>query len=217
MAANNLAADRSTKFFPIGVAQGLFIGNIIIALIRTKSLVTGPSPTTLIKIEAYGIGFSAPHFWVTFAVCLSSVIGTSQTTAAIPRILGKFRDDLIPITEGRLVTLPNTFNEATRIRNGGIYSWQPGRRADRTSTWSPRQWSWAISRKGTPSTTYPILRPSFPGSFRSVLPYLSLTLAASTGWLISYLVPPVGWGCRNNGELIVYLIWLFSHFIESVF
>jgi hypothetical protein len=215
MAANNLAADRSTKFFPIVVAQGFFIGNIIIALIRTKSLTAGPNPATFINIEAYSIGFSALYFWITFAVCLSSVIGTSQTAAAIPRILGQLRDELIPITEGRLATLPDTFNEATRIRNGGIYSWQPGRRANRTSAWSPSQWSWPISRKGKPSATYPIVRPSFPGSFRSVLPYLSLTLAASTGWLISYLVPPVGWGCRNNGELIMYLIWLFSHLIEN--
>jgi hypothetical protein len=196
------------------VAQGFFIGNIVIALVRTKSLTTGPNPATFINIEAYSVGFSALYFWITFAVCLSSVIGTSQTAAAIPRILGQLRDELIPITEGRLATLPNTFNEntfneATRIRNGGIYSWQPGRCTNRTSAWSPSQWSWAISCKGT---TYPIV---CPGSFRSVLPYLSLTLAAATGWLISYLVPPVGWGCRNNGELIIYLIWLFSHLIEN--
>jgi hypothetical protein len=34
--------------------------------------------------------------------------------------------------------------------------------------------------------------------------------------MISYLVPPVGWGCRNNGELIIYLIWLFSALIEDL-
>jgi hypothetical protein len=215
-AANNLAADRSTRFFPIVVAQGFFIGNIIIALVRTKSLTTGPNPATFINIEAYSIGFSALYFWITFAVSLSSAIGTSQTAAAIPRILGQLRDDLIPITEGRLVTLPDTFDEAARLRNGGIYSWQPGRRANQTSAWSPSQWSWATICKWAPSATYPIVCPSFPGSFRSVLTYLSLTLAASTGWLISYLVPPVGWGCRNNGELIIYLIWLFSHLIENV-
>jgi hypothetical protein len=215
MAANNLAADRSTKFFPIVVAQGFFIGNIAIALVRTKTLTTGPDPATFINIEAYSIGFSALYFWIMFAVSLSSAIGTSQTAEAIPRILGQLRDELIPITEGRLETLPNTFNKATRIRNGGVYSWQPGRRANQTSAWSSSRWSWVIGRKSTPFITYPIVRPSFPGSFRSVLPYLSLTLAASTGWLISYLVPPVGWGCRNNGELIIYLIWLFSHLVEN--
>lgn len=188
------------------VAQGFFIGNIVIALVRTKTLTTGPNPATFINIEAYSIGFSALYFWLTFAVSLSSVIGTSQTAAAIPRILGQLRDDLIPITDGRLKKLPNTFKEAARIRNGGIYSWQPGRRANQISAWSSSPWNWAISRRLTPFTTYSILRASFPGSFRSVLPYLSLTLAASTGWLISYLVPPVGWGCRNNGELIIYLI-----------
>lgn len=197
------------------VAQGFFIGNIVIALVRTKTLTTGPNPATFINIEAYSIGFSALYFWLTFAVSLSSVIGTSQTAAAIPRILGQLRDDLIPITDGRLKKLPNTFKEAARIRNGGIYSWQPGRRANQISAWSSSPWNWAISRRLTPFTTYSILRASFPGSFRSVLPYLSLTLAASTGWLISYLVPPVGWGCRNNGELIIYLIWLFSHLVEN--
>jgi hypothetical protein len=198
------------------VAQGFFIGTIIIALVRTKSLTTGPSPATFINIEAYSIGFSALYFWITFAVYISSVIGASQTAAAIPRFLGELRDELILITEGRLGTLPHDFDEATRIRSGGIYSWQPGRQANRIPAWSLRQWCRAISRKGTPSATSPIVHPSFPGFFWSVLPYLSLTLAAFTGWLISYLVPPVGWGCRNNGELTIYLIWLFSDLVEKV-
>src|ERR1700733_13979439 len=83
MAANNLAADRSTKFFPIVVAQGFFIGNIAIALVRTKTLTTGPDPATFINNEAYSIGFSALYFWIMFAVSLSSAIGTSQTAEAI--------------------------------------------------------------------------------------------------------------------------------------
>src|SRR5205823_1247604 len=114
----------------------------------------------------------------------------------------------------RLVTLPGFFNDAARKRNGGIYSWQPGRRAGRTSTWSPSQRSWAISPEKRPSATYLVVLQSLPVSFCSILPYLSVTLAAFTGWLISYLVPPVGWGCRNNGELIIYLIWLFSALVE---
>jgi hypothetical protein len=31
------------------------------------------------------------------------------------------------------------------------------------------------------------------------------------------LVPPVGWGCRNYGELTIYLIWIVSALVEDIF
>lgn len=50
----------------------------------------------------------------------------------------------------------------------------------------------------------------------SLLPLLIVTFAALTGWLIGYLVPPIGWGCRNWWEFFIYLIWLFSALFERI-
>lgn len=82
--ASHLAADRSTKFLPVIVAQAFFIGSVVVAIIRTKSLAEGPNPQTYIDIETYSIGFTALYFWVISAVTLTSVIGTSQTAQFHP-------------------------------------------------------------------------------------------------------------------------------------
>lgn len=160
-------------------------------MIRTKSLTSGPNPKTFANIEAYCIGFSALFFWITFAVFLSSIIGTSQTDAAIPRILGRLRSDLRTIVGERIEAMPTVLSPSIRVRGGGVYSWQPGRRT--TILLSRQELLW------------------------TALAYLSLAAAAFTGLLISYLVPPVGWGCRNYGELTIYLIWIFSALFEDIF
>lgn len=160
-------------------------------MIRTKSLTSGPNPATFANIEAYCIGFSALYFWIIFAVFLSSIIGTSQTDQAIPRILGRLRSELHTIVGARIEAMPTDLPPSIRERDGGVYSWQPGRR-----------------------TT---ILPSRQELLWTALAYLSLTAAAFTGWLISYLVPPVGWGCRNYGELTIYLIWTFSALFEDFF
>ena len=94
MTAGALAADRSTKFLPVVVAQAFFIGNIAIAMIRTKAIAQEVNPSTYINIEMHSIAFSALFFWLISAVIMSSIIGASQTAEALPRILDRFSKDL---------------------------------------------------------------------------------------------------------------------------
>jgi hypothetical protein len=105
--ASHLAADRSTKFLPVIVAQAFFISSVVIAIVRTKGLAKGPNPQTYIDIEMYSIGFTALYFWVISTITLTSVIGTSQTANSIPDILVGFRWKLSK-------AFPQRKNRATR-------------------------------------------------------------------------------------------------------
>lgn len=176
-----LAADRSTKFLPIIVAQAFFIGAIGAAIFRTASAAgaSASSDTTFINVEAHSIAFSAQYFWIIPAVFLGSIIGVSQTEAAIPRILRRFQVDIKRLGLPRSVNLPNDCldDKAKRIFHGGVYSWQP----QKCHT-----------------------------SRDNLLAYLVVIVGTATGMAVSALVPPDGWDCRHNGEIFILLAWLLS-------
>lgn len=165
--AEALAADRATKFLPIITALSIFIGAVGIAIGKTASA-GAFSQTIFINREAHGIASSSLYFWVIPAVFLSSVIGVSQTQAAIPRILRRMQDDLrllsLPQQEGteapnkdlgklheRLDELNKHLkDEEVRKFYGGIYSWQPA------------QWQWERSHENPfPPNTRDGLHTSF--------------------------------------------------------
>ena len=85
------------------------------------------SDTVFINVEAHSIAFSAQYFWIIPAVFLGSVIGVSQTEAAIPRILRRFQIDVERLNLPNKVKLPNDCLEDNEKRtfHGGVYSWQP--------------------------------------------------------------------------------------------
>ncbi len=58
---------------------------------RTASAASISSDTVYINVEAHSIAYSALYFWIIPAVILSSVIGVSQTEAAIPHILRRIQ------------------------------------------------------------------------------------------------------------------------------
>jgi hypothetical protein len=197
------------------VAEAFFIASVAVAIIRTKSLAGGPNPVTYIDIETYSIGFTALFFWVVFTVILTSIVGTSQTAAAIPRILTRFRDDLAHTFPEKLpasIDLPTArlSDTTARLRNGGIYSWQPGRvetSAGRNATTGRN----SLLRQSRTSATWFQRRIICPlSTIFPPLPSLIVSCAAFTGFLITWLVPPIGWSCRSWGELVIYLVWLCS-------
>ena len=204
--ARALAADRSTKLLPIAVAQFFFIGAVGIAIFRTAAAASNSttSDTVFINVEAHSIAFSALYFWIIPAVFLSSIIGVSQTEAAIPRILRRFQVDLARMALPENLTVPEdcvdddglvlprtikSLNECLkddqkRVFHGGVYSWQPSNvKASRAGS------LWGI---------------------RGLLPYSIVILSTLAGTLVSSLVPPVGFDCRNGAEIILCIIWILS-------
>lgn len=179
-----LAADRSTKFLPIIVAQVFFIGAIGIAIFRTAAAAgaNASSDTVFINVEAHSIAFSAQYFWIIPAVFLGSIIGVSQTEAAIPRILRRFQGDIERLDLPKVI-LPNSCldEKEKRVFHGGVYSWQPQKR-----------------------------RPSRISMTCHYLSYLLVITGTVTGMSVSAFVPPDGWDCRHIGEILILFAWLLS-------
>lgn len=224
-----LAADRSTKFLPIVVAQIFFIGAVGIAIFRTAASAgkNGLSDTVFINVEAHSIAFSALYFWIIPAVFLSSIIGVSQTEAAIPRILRRFQVDLdhldLPkdhLGQAQKVRMPNDCLEDAprRIFHGGVYSWQPSRWQRKSSSSSKRSRPSdpaAISTglnapAGEHSSIVSTFQPRPSDNNHALLPYPILLLGTLTGMLVSGFVPPDGFDCRHTGQLLICTAWILS-------
>ena len=218
-AGNALAADRTTKFFPVVVAQGFFIGTVAIAFGRTEAAAEGPNPKTFINIETHSIAFTALYFWVIPAVFLASVIGVSQTENAIPRILRQLQTDITAAFPLLKSSLPNEHltpddvegrpDAALRERSGGIYSWQPRARWRGTNVISHS----TSNTEGLGKVLVAVMRLE-AGS--PVLPLMIVAAGTLTGLLISYLVPPIGFSCRNIAEILICEVWLLSAALDYI-
>lgn len=231
--AEALAADRATKSLPIIIALLIFIGAIGIALGRTASA-GAFSETTFINVEAHGIANSALYFWIIPAVVLSSIIGVSQTQAAIPRILRRLQTDLrlsslpqqekiMPLNE-RLVTLNNRLDPDERKFYGGIYSWQPARwqwgRSARDSHYTVARSLSAyglLHREPPPAEHKVIISTSGKWNGFTLSAYSSVIIGTITGMIISSLVPPDGWSCRHIGQLWTCMTWILSAGLDTLF
>ena len=236
--ANALAADRATNFLPIIVAQCFFIAAVGIAIGRTASAAGTPtsSDTVFINVEAHSIAFSAQYFWIVPAVFLGSVIGVSQTEAAVPHILRQLQRNLDSSGLPRTINLPNEWLDSMsrRISGSGIYSWQPSK------------WQWRlISRSRSSSVRKPTisslenqggapainvesfhkgqhqyatgsagLRQTLEEVVRVLFPYLIVVMGTIAGMVVSALVPPDGWDCRHIGEVLILAIWLLSSLFD---
>ena len=135
-------------------------------------------------MEAHSIAFSALYFWIIPIVFVGSIIGVSQTEAAIPRILKRFQVDLERLDLPNEIKMPIEClqNKKQRIYHGGIYSWQPQMSNSSTTFW----------------TVY------------NILPLLVVIVGTVTGLLVSGNVPPDGWECRSWGELLISSGWFLS-------
>lgn len=237
--ARALAADRSTKLLPIIVAQLVFIGAVGIAIGRTASAASrgASSDTVFINIEAHSIAFSAQYFWIIPAVFLSSVIGVSQTEAAIPRILRGFQIDLDCLvgpknarmsnqsSDGDCLTLPGKVkvlnnclsNDHRRVFQGGVYSWKPSKPQPVTLSSADSaivKHSEATSSSNCESVEHSQnLKASRRDPYcdiHDLLAYTIVILGTVTGLIVSALVPPEGFDCRHLGEILLCALWNLS-------
>ncbi|MCJ1439280.1 hypothetical protein MMC27_008672 [Xylographa pallens] len=226
---NALAADRTTKSLPVIVAQCFFIGTVGIAFGRTESAAETINPTTYINIEAHSIAFTTLYFWIIPAVFLASIIGVSQTENAIPRILQRFRTDIFHAFQDWETALPNDHlpvedgegrpADELRQRSGGIYSFQPNTISPPVPPAEPLDTGYVpqlrspnlFKRVWDSLVRLVTLRKGSP-----VFPLVIVAAGTVTGCLISYLVPPVGFDCRNIGEILIYEAWLVSAVFDYI-
>jgi hypothetical protein len=188
------------------VAQGIFIGSVAIAIIRTKALANLPNSQTYVNVEMYSIGFTALYFWVIFAVTLTSIIGTSQTADAIPNILSRFREDLCREFPLRNIDLPQNINADERHRRGGVYSWQPEGALEDVIENAAAVVQWVRA-----PTVPQFERRSSTRVMHILLPLSIVSSGTIIGMILTSRVPPEGWSCRSDAEITIFLVWLVSY------
>lgn len=194
------------------------MSGIVIAIIRTKSLAEGLNPQTFIDIEAYSIGFSALFFWVMPHVTLSSVIGASQTTKAIPDHLRDFSGKITQHFPSRVLGLPSVKSDDERHKRR-IYSYQP--KEDFRGLF--RNASMHVKRLLHPTAPFQ-KRPSihevrFHRTWPWVcifIPIFTVSFAAFTGLLLTWLTPPIGWSCRSDAEFAIFVTWVVNYLFSFI-
>lgn len=234
-----LAANRSTKFLPVSVALGFFIGSIGIAFGRTRAAGEN-SAVVFINIEAYSIAFTACYFWIISTVMLAAIIGASQTEDSLPRILHRFlgdvkrraksdkcEEDVFKMLRSFTnVSSANKIGREKRRTAGGVYSWQPrdrlkvGRQVKESVSAGPLQTLDINVYASTPRSLIArisagclrwLLRVNARSPLLSILNVVSGTIA---GLLICARVPPQGWDCRSCGISSMCITWLVSALLD---
>ena len=213
VAADLLAADRSTYILPIFIAQLVFVMSIGAAYWRIHGV--SPQLGSWTNVEAYSIAMSAPFLYLIPAVFLGAVIGVSQTERSVPRVLNDLWRKLekegwtgLP-QDGRSGTASSDSNSIEdksdsgiprvdvsdpanvfhRMFHGGMYSWRPD-----------------LLLPGRLSSTWPHVL------LATLIVVLSVLVA---GW-ISFCVPPEGFDCRNAGQASLLGVWLLSVGLDFV-
>lgn len=206
VAADLLAADRSTYILPIFIAQLVFIMSIGAAYWRINGV--PPQPGSWTNVEAYSIAMSAPFLYLIPAVFLGAVIGVSQTERSVPRVLNDLlrklekegwtglpqygrswttsdSNDLGEKSESGIprVDVSDPANVFHRMFHGGMYSWRPD-----------------LLLPGRVSSTWPHMLLAI---------WIVLLSVLVAGW-ISFRVPPEGFDCRNAGQASLLGVWLLS-------
>ena len=234
--AQALAADRATKSLPVFAAQIIFIITIGVSIFRTADVANSGSNafnnTIFVNIEVYSIAFSALYFWVIPTVIFASLIGVSQTEAAIPRILERFQDDLNHRKKLRnKISLPNAFlaDSERRKFHGGIYQWQPSKYRSQAKPLmhknGPDSTQGQLNDPNQPEVTQSLIGDRKPEKAHKgpransniqhmIFAHVIIIAGAVTGFIISSLVPPGGFGCRHIGELSILTAWLVSAYLD---
>ncbi|KAG8525507.1 uncharacterized protein KY384_009151 [Bacidia gigantensis] len=234
--AEALAADRATKSLPVVAAQVIFIITIGVAIFRTADVANNGSGalnnTLYINVETFSIAFSSLYYWVLPVVTFGSIVGVSQTEAAIPRILERFQNDLnYRRSLKNQISLPNAclHDKERRKFHGGIYTWQPSKYDSQIRSRSPNNLQPASSPQRHNSEPVAneiqsdeIIRSNHPESSRSAgkksshlfFAHLIVMSGTITAIIITSLVPPGSFNCRHIAELAILIAWLFSSYLD---
>ena len=218
--AKMLAADRTTKFLPIVVAQLFFAGTIGLALSRIQDTAFGSTPSTFANIDSHSIAYSMLYFWILLAVSLAATIGVSQSADAIPRILMRFKIDAGTVYPELCQDLPSVTldDTATRRSLGGLYSWLVPEARDRLVARTrdqelPDEGNKSLLRKIWQSFASGVNR---LGDSATLIGAATVLLCGAISVSISWRVPPEGFGCRGFSEVIISIVWLSSAVLNAV-
>ena len=214
-AAFLIASDRVSRFLPSVATTGVSFIQLFSSFWKTLDAI-GDTYEQKVPASAglnrtpHNIAFGALFFWLPFVVLLTAVVGGSQTSHLVGRVLEDFRKDYEEhhgailrdagaVDELVFPTFPNIpSRKSERWSCGGLPVWQAEKIRDLThlpDDSRQRHTQFAVLAIG-----------------------LSMTVVAiPTGcaMAISWLTPTEGFGCRGITQLAFFVMWVLSAMVDA--
>ena len=150
----------------------------------------------------HNIAFGGLCFWLPFVVLLTALVGGSQTSHCVPRVLENFRKSFkkTHAREYKAPTFPNISEQMNkRWICGGLPVWQPEKVADFLG-----------------SADGPLNHRRF-ACFAIGLSLAIVAIPTGCAMAVSWLTPTRGFSCRAMTQLSFLIMWIVSAAFDSFF
>lgn len=228
-----IASDRVSRFLPSIAAGLVFVIQITAGFWKTLSATSDTydksNPVSAgLNRAPHNIAFGALFFWLPFVVLMTALIGGSQTSHMIPRVLEDFREELARLPR------PSTSTPEAAEPEAAEDSTQFGVRSDARGTLERDTFPNLSSEMGDRWTCggLPVWQPekfkdfskTAQGKSHRSFAWLAITLsfailAIPTGCAIavSWLTPTEGFGCRAMTQISFLIMWVFNAITDWLF
>lgn len=228
-----IASDRVSRFLPSVAAGLVFVIQITAGFWKTLSATSdtydSSNPVSAgLNRAPHNIAFGTLFFWLPFVVLMTALVGGSQTSHMIPRVLEDFREELTRLPRPSRSTseaaepeaaehltqfgvrsdvagtlerdaFPNLSSEMSdRWSCGGLPVWQPEKFKDVSK-----------SAQGTSHRSF--------AWFGMALSFAVVAIPTGCAIAVSWLTPTEGFGCRAMTQIAYLMMWLFSAITDWLF
>ena len=219
-----IASDRVSRFLPSVAAALVFFFQLFASFWKTLDTLgdtydaSNPESAGLNRAP-HNIAFGALFFWLPFVVLLTALVGGSQTSHLVPRVLEDFRKDFekshaapeeppeapgletapARLDKSEAATFPDISSQMyQRWSCGGLPVWQAEKLMDFVDSGDRRlhhgPFAW----------------------FGMGLSFAIVAIPTPCAVALSWLTPTDGFGCRAMTQVSFLIMWVISAGIDSV-
>lgn len=220
-AAFLVASDRVSQFLPASGAFASFLIHLSAGFWNTLNQVgdtydpSNPVSAGLNR-SPHNIAFGASFFWLPFVVLMTGLMGGSQTSHMIPRVLEELRQDLDELKSYSVQTKRPSGDTEFETRNIP----GPKRSLPNVSNDKYKRWLfgglpvWQVEKfTDFHKDTYGESHRSF-ARLGMALSFTVVAIPTACAIAISWWTPTEGFGCRGVTQLSFLGLWILSAMID---
>ena len=220
-AAFLLASDRVSQFLPASGTFASFLIHLSAGFWNTLNQVgdtydpSNPVSAGLNR-SPHNIAFGALFFWLPFVVLMTGLVGGSQTSHMIPRILEELRQDLDDLKNYSVQTERPSVDTGSETRDSSV----PRKSLPNISNYKCKRWLfgglpvWQVEKfTDFHKDTYGESHRSF-ARLGMALSFTVVAVPTACAIAISWLTPTEGFGCRGVTQLSFLCLWILSAMID---
>lgn len=234
-AAFFIASDRVSRFLPSAAASIVFLIQIFAGFWKTLATLSDTyqksNPVSAgLNRAPHNIAFGTLFFWLPFVVLLTALVGGSQTSHMIPRVLENFRESFEQSHSKPRDDHPNSTHEensasvsvSTAVLSQSLGKYETDSFPDISSELY-RRWNyggipvWQIRKfedlraprdEGPSHLLFAIIG--------MTLSLLLVTIPTGCAMAVSWLTPTEGFGCRAITQLSFLIMWVVSAMVDWI-